>query len=350
MTDLHLTPLARSRRTWTTASIAGLLAVILAASLLVAVAIGSTSLSLSEIIGALGDPLGSGPTHDIVWLVRLPRTLLAMCIGAALAVAGVVMQAIVKNPLADPYILGISSGASLGATLSIIVGMGSLLGGNAVGVFAFAGALAVSFLVQLIANIGGRADAVRLLLAGMALSAVCSAFTSLVVFLAQDAQGLQRVTFWLMGSVAGAKWENLAVIGPVVIGVTVFFLTQTRILNLMLLGDETALTLGTDLNRYRQVYLVLSALAVGMAVYAAGTIGFVGLLIPHLVRMLCGTDHRRVLLFSAQGGASFLIWADIAARTVLPSGELPIGILISAVGAPAFIWLLIRRTYGFGSM
>lgn len=252
--------------------------------------------------------------------------------------------------LADPYILGISSGASLGATLSIIVGMGSLLGGNAVGVFAFAGALAVSFLVQLIANIGGRADAVRLLLAGMALSAVCSAFTSLVVFLAQDAQGLQRVTFWLMGSVAGAKWENLAVIGPVVIGVTVFFLTQTRILNLMLLGDETALTLGTDLNRYRQVYLVLSALAVGMAVYAAGTIGFVGLLIPHLVRMLCGTDHRRVLLFSAQGGASFLIWADIAARTVLPSGELPIGILISAVGAPAFIWLLIRRTYGFGSM
>lgn len=305
-------------------------------------------MSLGLIVDELGSPFGSGPAHDIIWFVRLPRTALAMCVGAALSVSGVVMQAIVKNPLADPFILGVSSGASLGATVALLLGFGQLFAGNAVGIFAFAGALGVSFLVQIIANIGGRADAIRLLLAGMALSAVCGALTSLTVFLADNPQALQRVTFWLMGSVAGAKWSNLAVIAPVVAAVTIFFITQSRILNLMLLGDETAITLGTDLHKFRQTYLILSALAVGMAVYASGIIGFVGLLVPHVVRMLVGTDHRRVLIVSALGGAIFVVWADVASRVILDTGELPIGILISAVGAPGFIWLLIRRTYGFG--
>ena len=291
---------------------------------------------------------GSGGVHDVVWLIRLPRLILAIGVGMGLSVCGVVMQAIVKNPLADPYVLGVSSGAYLGATLAMLLGLGTLLGGSAMGVLGCAGAFLVSLAVVGLANLGGRANAVKLLLAGSALSAVCSGFSNLFIFILNDDHAASAVVQWSMGSLAGADWQSNGVILPVVLAGTLFFWTQYRNLNLMLLGDESAVTLGTDLHRWRLVYLLVSALLVGFVVYKAGLIGFVGLLIPHVVRMVFGTDHKKLIPLSALLGAIFLIWADVLCRVVLPGNELPIGVLTSLVGAPVFVYLMARKKYGFG--
>lgn len=294
------------------------------------------------------DVIGKGPVHDIIWLLRLPRLILAVIVGSGLAVCGVIMQAIVKNPLADPYILGISSGASLGATAAILLGIGASLGESFVGISAFGGAFIISLSVVFIANLGGRANSIKLLLAGMALSAVCGAFSSFIVYFANNKEGIQTITFWLMGSLSGAKWEQIFIIGPIVIGAIIFFWTQSRVLNLMLLGDEIAITLGYDLYLYRQIYLLVSSLIVGLAVYSAGIIGFVGLIIPHIIRMLVGTDHKKLIPISAISGAIFLVLADGLCRIIIPKTELPIGVLISLIGAPCFVYLMIKRAYGFG--
>ena len=347
-----------NRKDWRQAIILFELLLILLVSMAGALTIGTVSLSVGDVVFAVYDSLrssvpidaqGQGPLHDIVWLLRMPRILMAACIGAGLATSGVIMQAIVKNPLADPYILGVSSGASLGATAAILLGVGVSLGENFVGIAAFIGAFAISLAIVFIANMGGRANAVKLLLAGMALSAVCSAFSSFIVYFANDKDGIQSITYWLMGSMAGAKWSTLQVMIPMSIVIPLFFYTQSKILNLMLLGDDTAVTLGVDLHRYRQVYLLVSALLVGFAVYAAGMIGFVGLIVPHVSRMLVGADHRRLLPIAALSGAIFLVWADVLCRIIIPQTELPIGILISMIGAPCFIYLMVKRTYGFGS-
>lgn len=284
----------------------------------------------------------------MVWLIRLPRLILAIGVGMGLSVCGVVMQAIVKNPLADPYVLGVSSGAYLGATLAMLLGLGTILGGSAMGVLGCAGAFLVSLAVVGLANLGGRANAVKLLLAGSALSAVCSGFSNLFIFILNDDHAASAVVQWSMGSLAGADWQSNGVILPVVLAGTLFFWTQYRNLNLMLLGDESAVTLGTDLHRWRLVYLLVSALLVGFVVYKAGLIGFVGLLIPHVVRMVFGTDHKKLIPLSALLGAIFLIWADVLCRVVLPGNELPIGVLTSLVGAPVFVYLMARKKYGFG--
>lgn len=206
----------------------------------------------------------------------------------------------------------------------------------------------MSLAVVGLANIGGRANSVKLLLAGTALSSVCSAFSSFVVYFAHDREGMQTVTYWMMGALGGATWELDGVVLLVVLAGTIFFMTQYRTLNLMLLGDEAAVTLGTDLHRWRQLYLLVSAAMVGFAVYAAGMIGFVGLVIPHVIRMLYGTNHKRLLPLSALTGSIFLLWADVACRTMIPGQELPIGILTSMIGAPCFIYLMARKRYGFG--
>ena len=347
-----------NRTNWQQAIILIQLCIILLISMAGALTVGTVSLPVGDIISAIYDSLrsgipidapGQGPLHDIVWLLRMPRILMAACIGAGLATCGVIMQAIVKNPLADPYILGVSSGASLGATAAILLGIGVSLGENFVGIAAFVGAFAISLAIVFIANMGGRANAVKLLLAGMALSAVCSAFSSFIVYFANDKEGIQSITYWLMGSVAGANWPTLHVMIPLSIVVPLFFYTQAKILNLMLLGDDTAVTLGVDLHLYRQSYLLVSALMVGFAVYAAGMIGFVGLIVPHVSRMLVGADHRKLLPIAALSGAIFLVWADVLCRVIIPQTELPIGILVSMIGAPCFIYLMIKKTYGFGS-
>lgn len=334
-----------------------LLALILVMSLFWGLGIGTVKLPLEQIYQAVAEQLtgdlpieavGRGPVHDIVWLLRFPRLILAALVGSGLAVCGVIMQAIVKNPLADPYILGISSGASLGATSAILLGVGVSLGSNFVGISAFIGAFALSLAVLFISNLGGRSNSIKLLLAGMALSAVCSAFSSFIVYFANNKEGMQTVAYWMMGSLAGAKWNEIMVIAPVVIISILFFWTQSRVLNLMLLGDETAITMGTDLHIYRQWYLLISSLIVGFAVYASGMIGFVGLIIPHVMRMFIGPDHKRLIPTSALVGAIFLVVCDGFCRIIIPHTELPIGILISMIGAPCFIYLMIKRTYGFG--
>lgn len=339
----------------TTIGIAIVLMVLLMLSITIAVTIGSVPIPVGDvyriILGALtgaGRDSFEGMAYDIVLFIRLPRLILAMAVGMALSCSGVVMQAIVKNPMAGPYTLGISSGASLGATTAILLGFGAWFGGQAIGIFAFAGALGSALLVIVLAGIGGRTNAVRLLLSGMALGTICSAFSSFIIFIADDAEGIRDITYWLMGSVAGAKWSTNAVVVTVSLLVVIFFSTQYRTLNLMLLGDEVSITLGKNLKRYRVAYIVVVAMAVGFAVFSSGMIGFVGLLIPHIVRIFVGTDHRKTVIFSSLVGAIFLVWADVACRVVIPGSEMPIGILTSMIGGPFFIYLMVGKTYGFG--
>ena len=334
-----------------------ILAVLLVLAFLWALSIGTVKLSFVQIYegivnqftsGMAIETAGQGPVHDIIWLLRLPRLVLATLVGMGLSVCGVIMQAVVKNPLADPYILGISSGASLGATAAILLGIGVALGENFVGIAAFIGAFAMSLGVLFISNLGGRSNSIKLLLGGMALSAVCGAFSSFIVYFANNKEGMQSIAYWMMGSFAGAKWENLMIIAPIIILAVLFLWTQSRMLNLMLLGDESALTLGTDLHIYRQIYLLVSSLIVGFVVYSAGMIGFVGLVVPHVIRMLVGTDHKKLIPVAALTGAIFLVVADGLCRVIIPRTELPIGILISLIGAPCFVYLMIKKTYGFG--
>lgn len=326
-------------------------------SVLAAVTFGNADLSLKDVYSVILYKLfhlkslaayGEGAIHDVVWLIRLPRVLLALAIGMALSVCGVVMQAIVQNPLADPYVLGISSGASLGATLAIMLGIGSFLGGNSVGICAFIGAMFTSFAVIAIANMGGKATSAKLILAGMAISAVCSAFSNFVIYITNDKNAATEVMKWNMGSLAGASWARVSAMMPVTLVCVLLFLTQYRSLNLMLLGDEVSITLGTDLHRLRTVYLVVASVMIGFAVYCAGVIGFVGLVIPHVVRILFGTDHSRLIPLGALLGASFLIWCDVACRVILKNSEMPLGVLVSIIGAPCFIYLLVKKSYGFG--
>ena len=327
-------------------------------SLLAAVSFGTVSIPLGQVYEVILEELrallpgGTAPTgssvHDVVWLIRLPRLILAVGVGMGLSVCGAVMQAIVKNPLADPYVLGVSSGAYLGASLAMLLGFGGLLGGSAMGMLGCAGALLVSLGVMALANLGGRSNAVKLLLAGTALSAVCSGFSNFFIFLLNDDHAASAVVQWSMGSLAAADWGSNAVIVAVAVSGTLFFWSQYRNLNLMLLGDDCAVTLGTDLHRWRLIYLTVAAVMVGFAVYKAGLIGFVGLLIPHVVRMLFGTDHKKLIPISALLGAIFLVWADVLCRVILPGNELPIGVLTALVGAPVFVYLMARKKYGLG--
>lgn len=334
-----------------------ILAILLIISVLTAITFGNADISVKDVYRVIACELfhidslsafSEGAVHDVVWIIRLPRVLMAVAVGMGLSVCGVVMQAVVKNPMADPYVLGVSSGASLGATLGILFGFGAFFGTNFIGVMAFLGAVLTSFFVLFIAGTGGPANTGKLILAGMAVSAVCAAFSNFSIYIANNDNASAEVMFWTMGSLAGGKWDNVVLVLPVIIVVSLIFWTQYRKLNLMLLGDEASITLGTNLHRTRNIFMILSSLMVGLCVYAAGTIGFVGLIIPHAMRMIFGTDHKRLIPVSALVGSIFLIWADVLCRVILKNAEMPIGILVSIIGAPCFIYLMIRRSYGVG--
>ena len=291
----------------------------------------------------------SSSRTDIIWNIRFPRVLMGTVVGMGLAISGVIMQAVVRNPLANPYVLGISSGASLGATMAILLGAFTVFGNYGVSVGAFLGALLTSLFVFTIAFSGkSRGNTIKLLLAGMAVNAVCSAFTNFIIYTAKDAEGIRSVTFWTMGGLTSSSWNLLGIPAAVVIVVSGFFFTQFRILNTLLIGDESALTLGVNVTVIRRIYLLLSSALTGVVVAVSGTIGFVGLIIPHIVRMLVGSDHRRVTILSAVTGAIFLMWCDVAARMILGNTELPIGIVTSMIGGPFFVWLMLTKSYGFG--
>ncbi|EIF2087938.1 iron ABC transporter permease [Clostridium perfringens] len=294
-------------------------------------------------IGNLDEILNS-TVFDIIWGVRMPRVLLGAFAGMALAMVGVIMQATIQNPLGDPYILGLSSGASLGATFSILIGFSGVLSNFGAPLGAFLGALMASIFVYFLARIGGRITPFKMILAGMVISSICSSFTSLIIFLSKDNEGIRTVNFWMMGSLAGAEWSNIVL--PIAISVIplIYFFTQYRNLNLMVLGDETSITLGLNIEKHRKIYMILSSLITGVIVSVCGTIGFVGIMIPHIVRLIFGTDHKTLLPFSALVGAIFLIWADVIARCAITNMELPIGIITSVIGAPFLLWLMVKGT------
>ncbi|AMN32768.1 iron ABC transporter permease [Clostridium perfringens] len=294
-------------------------------------------------IGNLDEILNS-TLFDIIWGVRMPRVLLGAFAGMALAMVGVIMQATIQNPLGDPYILGLSSGASLGATFSILIGFSGVLSSFGAPLGAFLGALIASIFVYFLAKIGGRITPFKMILAGMVISSICSSLTSLIIFLSKDNEGIRTVNFWMMGSLAGAEWSNIVL--PIAISVIplIYFFTQYRNLNLMVLGDETSITLGLNIEKHRKIYMILSSLITGVIVSVCGTIGFVGIMIPHIVRLIFGTDHKTLLPFSALVGAIFLIWADVIARCAITNMELPIGIITSVIGAPFLLWLMVKGT------
>ncbi|WP_243109425.1 FecCD family ABC transporter permease [Anaerophilus nitritogenes] len=288
---------------------------------------------------------------DIIWQIRLPRVLLGVIVGMGLALGGVVMQATVQNPLADPYLLGISSGATFGATFFILIGSNILIGSFqnlGLAFCGFIGAFMASMLVFRLSSIGGRITPVKLVLSGMVVNLICSAFSSLMIYLTNDNNAVRSITEWTMGSLTAGNWSNLWLPSIVVVFMIVFFLCQCRIMNTMLLGDEAAITLGIDLNKYRKLYMITIAVLTGVLVANCGIIGFIGLVIPHITRSLVGSNHKNNLPVAMLIGSSFLVWADVVARIVLKNMEMPIGIITSAIGAPFFIYIIIKRAYSFG--
>ncbi|MCQ2010419.1 iron ABC transporter permease [Sporolactobacillus sp. STSJ-5] len=302
--------------------------------------------------GKLGSSsaVGNESYFNIIYQIRMPRVIFALLIGIGLSLCGTVMQAVVQNPLADPYIIGISSGASLGATVAILIGFGSsaLFANFGVAFGAFAGAVVTSAAVLLLSSIGGKATSVKLVLSGVVVGAFCSSLSSLVIYFANNAEGVQQVAFWSMGSLAPSSWEKVPILAIVVLLGSGIFLFQHRVLNTMLLGDESAVTLGINLSVFRKTYMVLAALITGTMVAYSGTIGFVGLIVPHICRGLFGADHRRLMPATLLLGGLFLIWADILSRILIPNVDLPIGIITSVIGSPLFIYMIVKKGYNFG--
>lgn len=285
---------------------------------------------------------------DIVWQLRLPRVLLAACVGMGLTLSGLIMQAVVQNPLADPYILGVSSGASLGAVSAVFLGVGSVFGAQSIGVCAFAGAFLVSLLVVFICSRGGRNNAVRLLLSGMALSAVCSSASGFIVYVGKNKEGMEAITYWMLGTVANARLPQVLVLLFLVAAATLYFSRQTRVLNLLLLGNDTAVTLGVDLRRYVQKFLLLNGLVTGFVVFNAGMIGFIGLVVPHMLRAVFGSNHKKLLPAAVLSGGIFAAAMDILSRTLLHGVDIPLGVVFALLGAPCFIYLMLQKKYRFG--
>ena len=302
----------------------------------------------------IGDPdvWSEGVKYDIVMSIRAPRVVMAAIIGASLALCGVVMQATVQNPLADPYILGMSSGASLGATVSIAIGLsgflGSLLGNYGIAAMAFIGAFGSALFVLALSSAGGRTTSVKLVLSGTVIASLIGAISNLIVVFFADKEEMQEITFWLMGSFGGATWVKITIPLMAFIICALYFVTQIRHLNTMLTGDDVATTLGIDLSKKRRAYVIFTSLLTGTAVCFCGMIGFVGLIVPHIVRGLTGNNHWKLLPVSCLVGSIFLVASDILCRNLVDGSELPIGIITAFCGAPVFAYILIKRTYSFG--
>ena len=287
-------------------------------------------------------------TQNIVWFLRAPRVLLGALIGAALTLSGVGMQAFTKNPLAEPYVLGISSGASLGAVLAMLLGVSvPVLGKLSVSMGAFAGALVSILLVYLLAKSRGSVTPIRLILVGVAVSAMFQAFTNYIVYTAPDDAAVREATFWMLGGLGSAEWEDLPLLLCLVPPAFLLMLALSKSLNAMMMGDSSAITLGVNLNVVHNLLIVITALLTASSVAVSGCIGFVGLVIPHLVRSVVGPDHRKLIPISMLTGAIFLIWVDVGARMIKPPAELPIGILTAFLGAPLFLWMIRVRRYEF---
>ncbi|BBT18841.1 FecCD family ABC transporter permease [Metapseudomonas otitidis] len=329
------------------------LSLLLLVALWLSLALGPVSLPLDATLRALlrlvGVPLdgdGLEQAELILAQIRLPRTLLGLAVGAVLAVSGVAMQGLFRNPLADPGLVGVSSGAGLGAAVAIVGGaaLGGLpeaLAPYLLSISAFAGGFLITALVYRLGRRDGQTSVVTMLLAGIALNALAFATIGLFTYLADDAT-LRTLTFWNLGSLNGASYARLWPLLVVVLAVIAWLPRRASALNALLLGESEARHLGFDVERLKGELVFCTALGVGAAVAASGLIGFIGLVVPHLVRLLAGPDHRVLLPASALAGASLILFSDLAARLVLSPAELPIGIVTALVGAPFFLYLLLR--------
>ncbi len=332
----------------------GLVLAILGAVLLAAVTagigLGSVAIAPAQVWAIIAHAIHPGLVEQswpavresIVLDARLPRVVLGAVVGAGLAVCGMALQAVVRNPLADPMLLGVSSGASVGAVLVLVAGVGALQV-ITLPLAAFSGALAALVAVYFLARSGGRMTTVRLILAGVAVAEVLSALASLLIVTSDDPHKAQAAVRWLLGGLGGTTWRMVGVPAIVVFVGVAALLAVTRSLNLLYTGEEAAASLGLDVHRFRAAMFVVVALIVGAMVAVSGAIGFVGLIMPHLVRLLIGADHRRALPAAALLGAAFLVACDIVARTVAAPEELPVGILTALVGGPFFLWLMRRK-------
>lgn len=336
---------------------AGLMVTIVAA-----IRFGSSDLSAGDVYGILMDQLFYGGERigaaawtrsqfQIVWNIRLPRVLFGLVCGTGLSLCGAVMQSLVMNPIADPYILGISSGASAGAAWALLMPLPFFAGQYQVTVTAMLGALIASALVYFMAKAGGggQIKAVTLLLSGTAVNAVMSAVTSLLIYLAKSPESIASVYNWQMGSIAAAQWKTLALPAVCTSAGMVVFCFSGRKLNMMMLGDEDATSMGLNVRRFRLAVFSVCSLVVASLVSVTGVIGFVGLVVPHIVRLLCGTSsNKAVIPLSALLGGIFLIWADAAARGLFGYAEMPLGIITAFIGAPFFLYLMAQKRYGGG--
>ncbi|HWC32574.1 MAG TPA: iron ABC transporter permease [Actinomycetota bacterium] len=324
------------------------LATLLVAVVLVAIGLGTVWISPATTLRLIASRLGIADQPDtpgslavILFELRPPRVMLAILVGAALAVAGPVFQAVFRNPMADPAIIGVSSGAALGAVVAILVTGSAFAGGLAVPLAAFAGAMATALLVYRIARIGPTVQVATLLLGGIAVAAVISAIITLVMSL--SGEEIRSIYFWLLGGLAARGWNTLWAAAPLVAVGIVAALAAVRDLNVMALGEERAAQLGVEIERFKRLALATGALLAGAAVSVAGVIGFVGLMTPHILRLVLGADHRRLLPATVLGGALFMVLADLAARTLLAPEEIPVGAVTALLGGPFFLYLLRRE-------
>jgi iron complex transport system permease protein len=327
-----------------------LLVATLAVTVVVGIGLGAVAVGPGTVVQIIGHhtvglpdtTTWSSGTDAIIWEVRLPRVMLALVVGPALAVSGLVLQCVVGNPMAEPYVLGVTSGASTGAAAAILFGVGANLGGNSTSLVAFAGALAAMAAVLVLSRQGGTVSAGRVLVAGIAISQLLAAVTSTMILFADSQEGARAVLFWLLGSLGQASWSDLPPTATVVGAAIVFLHVWRRRLDVLGLGDESAWSLGVDAARTRRTLIVVVALCIAVAVSVSGGIGFVGLAVPHLARRLVGPLHRGAIVASALLGAIVLVWADVIARVVIEPRELPIGVVTGIVGAPVLL-LLVRR-------
>ena len=324
-------------------------AVVLVASVSIAVSVGSVgvpidtvwSILLNKVAPGSIEPTWSKGREAIVWEIRFPRALLAMMVGAGLAIVGASLQAVSRNQLADPHLLGISSGGAFGAILALLH-TGLFLGLLTVPLLAFVGALGATLIVLGVSRFANATSADRLVLAGVAVSFIVMAGANVLIFLG-DPRATHTVVFWMLGGLGLAQWSQLVYPLVILLACGLWLMVKAADLNAMTVGDETAATLGIPVARFRLLVFVVGALITGVMVAFSGIIGFVGLMVPHVVRLLVGGDYRRVLPGSALVGAVFLLWADIIARTIMAPEDMPIGIVTGLVGGLFFIWLLSRR-------
>lgn len=322
---------------------------LLCTGVLLSAGLGQLPIWPAEVVGsvlrAVGVPTSWAPADPLLdrtlWQIRFPRVVMSVLVGALLAVAGAVMQAVFGNPLAEPGVVGVSSGAAVGAALSITLG-GALFGGWTTAVFAFAGGLAATLLVYASARARGRTEVVTLLLTGIAVNAFAGAGLALLIFAGSSASR-EQIVFWQLGSMNGSRWDEVATVAVVGLTATAVAVRLAPRYDLLALGERSAAHLGVRVERVRVVSVVVVALLTGVAVAFVGIIVFVGLVVPHLVRMALGPAHRPLLIVSLLGGATLMVYADLLARTAVASADLPIGLLTSLVGGPFFFWLIRRN-------